>query len=225
MRNLAEPTASLENIGTVSKKEQQQESREETKGRFRKRAVLANVLSFRFLVPGNIRMYPHSGLWYRGTSECTFVPVFVTGEHPPKARFWETTLLRTPKKDKFKEIEKQGKEHQGHCYGEEGRIEPCCYLARNNARLEQGMRPCLSLPFAQGCYSSFIRSLHPWLLFTALSQRIFPCVCSFASFSVFYSFHGILSIDLSQSRTHTHTLCLCLCLSLSLSLYVSVSVL
>ena len=34
-------------------------------------------------------MYPHSGLWYRGTSACTLVPVFGTGEHPnvPSFRF------------------------------------------------------------------------------------------------------------------------------------------
>ena len=38
------------------------------KGRFRKRVVLANVPSFRFLVPGNIRMYLRS--------------VFGIGEHP-----------------------------------------------------------------------------------------------------------------------------------------------
>ena len=42
--------------------------REETKGRFRKRAVLANVPSIRLLVQGNIRMYPRPG--------------FGTGEHP-----------------------------------------------------------------------------------------------------------------------------------------------
>ena len=48
---------------------------EETKGWFHKRAVLANVPSFRF--------------WYRGTSECTFIPCFGTGEHPkvPSFRF------------------------------------------------------------------------------------------------------------------------------------------
>ena len=59
------------------------EVRDETKalGRFRKRAVLANVPSFRFLVPGNIHMYPRSGFfWCRGTSECTLVLVFGTGE-------------------------------------------------------------------------------------------------------------------------------------------------
>ena len=26
---------------------------------------------------GNIRMYPHPGFWYRGTSECTLVPYFL----------------------------------------------------------------------------------------------------------------------------------------------------
>ena len=34
----------------------------------------------------------HSG----GTSECTLVPFFVPGEHPPKPPFWKTTLLSTP---------------------------------------------------------------------------------------------------------------------------------
>ena len=33
----------------------------ETKGRFRKRVVLANVPSFRFSFQGNMRMYPRSG--------------------------------------------------------------------------------------------------------------------------------------------------------------------
>ena len=63
--------------------------REETKGRFRKRVVLANVPSFWFLVPGNIRMYLRSVFWYQGTSECTLVPCFGTGEHPPKPPFWK----------------------------------------------------------------------------------------------------------------------------------------
>ena len=66
------------------------------RAQFRKRAVLANVPSFR--------------LWYSGTPECTLVPVFGTGEHsnvPSCAVFWcrgtstkttllETTLSRTP---------------------------------------------------------------------------------------------------------------------------------
>ena len=60
-----------------------------TQGRFRKRAVLANVPSFRFWVPGNIHMFPRSGFCYRGTSVCTFVPVFGTGEHLPKPPFWK----------------------------------------------------------------------------------------------------------------------------------------
>ena len=49
--------------------------RGETKGRFRKRAVWANVPSLFF--------------WYRGTCACTIVPVFGTGEHPnvPSFRF------------------------------------------------------------------------------------------------------------------------------------------
>ena len=43
-----------------------------------------NVPSFRLLVPGNIRMYPRSGFWYRGASA--------------KTTLLETTLLRNPKK-------------------------------------------------------------------------------------------------------------------------------
>ena len=43
-----------------------------------------NVPSFRFLVLGNIRMYPRSCLWYRATSA--------------KTTLLETTLLRTPEK-------------------------------------------------------------------------------------------------------------------------------
>ena len=35
------------------------------------------------------RMCPHSGFWYRGTSECTLVPAFATEEHPPKQPFWK----------------------------------------------------------------------------------------------------------------------------------------
>ena len=54
--------------------------REETKGRFRKRGILANVPWFRSLVSGNIRMHPR-------TSKCTLVPVFGTGEHLPKPPF------------------------------------------------------------------------------------------------------------------------------------------
>ena len=71
-------------------------SREETRGQFCKRVVLANVPSFRFLFWGNMRTYPGSGFRSGGTSECTLVPVFVLGEHPPKPPFWKTTLLATP---------------------------------------------------------------------------------------------------------------------------------
>ena len=69
-----------------------------TKGRFRKGVVLANVPLFRFFVPGNIRMYPRSGFWYRGTSECTLVPVFGTREHPPKPPFWKVSLCESRKR-------------------------------------------------------------------------------------------------------------------------------
>ena len=70
--------------------------REGTKGRFRKRLVLANVPSFQFLVPGNIHMYPRSGYCCWGTSECTLIPVFGTGEHPPKPPFWKPPFCETP---------------------------------------------------------------------------------------------------------------------------------
>ena len=67
----------------------------ETKGRFCKRVVLANVPSLRLSFRGNKRRYPHSGFRSGGTSECTLVPVCVPGEHPPKPPFWKTTLLST----------------------------------------------------------------------------------------------------------------------------------
>ena len=62
----------------------------ETKGRFCRRVVLANVPSFRLSFRGNMRMYPRSGFRSGGTSECTLVPVVVPGA------FWKTTLLSTP---------------------------------------------------------------------------------------------------------------------------------
>ena len=58
-----------------------------TKGRFRKRAVLSNVPSFRFSFQGNMWTYPGSGFRSGGTCERTLVPVFGTGEHPPKPPF------------------------------------------------------------------------------------------------------------------------------------------
>ena len=60
--------------------------------------VLANVPSFWFSFRGNMRTYPRSGFRSGKTSECTLVPVFVLGEHPPKPPFWKATLLSTPKK-------------------------------------------------------------------------------------------------------------------------------
>ena len=62
----------------------------ERKGRFRERAVLANVPSFRFLFRGNIRMYPRSGFRSRGTSA--------------KTTLLETTLLPTPETSFEKKI-------------------------------------------------------------------------------------------------------------------------
>ena len=44
-----------------------------------------------------MRTYPRSGFRSGGTSECTLIPVFVPGEHPPKPPFWKTTLCRPPK--------------------------------------------------------------------------------------------------------------------------------
>ena len=63
----------------------------ETKGRFRKRVVSANVPSFRFSFRGNMRTYPRSGFRSGGTSECTLVPVFRSGETSAK-----TTLFINP---------------------------------------------------------------------------------------------------------------------------------
>ena len=41
-------------------------------------------------------MYTRSGFWYRGTSECALVPVFGTGEHPPKPPFWKLPFCEPP---------------------------------------------------------------------------------------------------------------------------------
>ena len=56
------------------------------------------------------RICPHSGFWCIGTSECTLVPVFGTGEHldlyprsgflyrghPPKPPFWKPSFCEPP---------------------------------------------------------------------------------------------------------------------------------
>ena len=73
----------------------------EIKGRFRKRVVLANVPSFQFSFRGNMRTYPRSGICSGGTSECTLVPVFVPGEHPPKSPFWKR---RFPQPQNFQRL-------------------------------------------------------------------------------------------------------------------------
>ena len=49
--------------------------RDEAKGQFCKRAVLANVPSFRFLVPSLRFLYPRSGFWGPSFRSCTLVPV------------------------------------------------------------------------------------------------------------------------------------------------------
>ena len=74
----------------------------ETRGRFRKRVVLANVPSFQFSFRGNMRTYPRSGFRSGGTSERTLVPVFVPGEHPPpfgKPPFCQPPILQTDLSD------------------------------------------------------------------------------------------------------------------------------
>ena len=68
----------------------------ETKGRFRKRVVLANVPSFRFSFRRNIRTYTRSGFFFRsgGTSKCTLVPVFVRGDIRPNHPFGKPPLCQ-----------------------------------------------------------------------------------------------------------------------------------
>ena len=70
------------------------------KGRFRKRVVLANVPSFRFSFPGNMRTYPRSGFRSGGT----LVPVFVPGEHPPKPPFWKPPFWVPPNSVRLSEF-------------------------------------------------------------------------------------------------------------------------
>ena len=59
------------------------------RGGFRKRAVLANIPSFRFWYRGYSTCILVPVFGSMGTSECTLVPVFGTGEreHPPKPHF------------------------------------------------------------------------------------------------------------------------------------------
>ena len=46
---------------------------------------------------GNIRMYGRSGFGTETTSECTLVPFFGTGEHPPKPPLWKPPFCQPPK--------------------------------------------------------------------------------------------------------------------------------
>ena len=71
-------------------------TQEETQGRFRKRAVLANVPSFRVLVQGNIRMYPRPGF---GAGKHPNVPSFrVCGTGNIRQNYpFGKALLRTPR--------------------------------------------------------------------------------------------------------------------------------
>ena len=71
----------------------------------------SSFLSLRFGLPkcalvvlvfdaGEHRMYPRPGFWYRGTSECSHVPAFGTGEHRALTTLLETTLfLRISEKE------------------------------------------------------------------------------------------------------------------------------
>ena len=67
---------------------------EETKGRFCKRVLLANVPSFRFLEPSLRFLYPRSG--FGGSVVPVFVPSFRVFEHPPKPPFWKPPLYEPP---------------------------------------------------------------------------------------------------------------------------------
>ena len=88
-------------LGCMRRESYSAKSHWETKGRFRKRLALANVPSFRFSFRGEHANVPSFRFCSGGTSECTLVPVFVLGEHPPKPPFWRTTLLSTPEKGVF----------------------------------------------------------------------------------------------------------------------------
>ena len=69
--------------------------REETKGWFRTRVVLANVPSFRFSFRGTCE-YPRSGLRSGGTSECTLAPVFVLGDISQNQPFCKPPFCEPP---------------------------------------------------------------------------------------------------------------------------------
>ena len=73
--------------------------REEPERAFRRRAVLANVPSFRlkkrYRGTFECTLVPVFGTG--GTSECTLVPVLGTGEHPPKPPFWKPPFCEPPK--------------------------------------------------------------------------------------------------------------------------------
>ena len=66
----------------------------ETKGRFRKRVVLANVPSFRFSFPGEHANVPSFQFSFR-TSECTLVPVFFGTSD--KTILWENHPFGNPR--------------------------------------------------------------------------------------------------------------------------------
>ena len=51
---------------------------------------------FGFSFRGYMRTYPRSSFRSGGTSECTLVPVFVPGEHPPKPRFLKPPISEAP---------------------------------------------------------------------------------------------------------------------------------
>ena len=79
------------------------EAREETKGRFCKRAALANVPPFP--VFGTVIPFFQTSFWFVGVRRsvfCTLVPAFADGVHgtPAKPTLSEITLLRTPRSAK-----------------------------------------------------------------------------------------------------------------------------
>ena len=68
-----------------------------TKGRFCKRAVLANVPSFRFLVPSFCFLYPLSGFGTIVPYFCTLVPVFGLRGSSAKPPFWKPPFGEPPR--------------------------------------------------------------------------------------------------------------------------------
>ena len=58
-------------------------------------------------------MYPRSGFWYQGTSECALAPVFGAGEHPPKQPFWKPPFSDPPTLASLKKTRETPKKNKG----------------------------------------------------------------------------------------------------------------